>query len=422
MVERTFDDEVEEAWTRFRRWLADRLVAMEPDEMLSIEPKTGTSVLDGESPYVDFEVRDGSLLADAASNFFLDERFALTPEAEQRMLDIGWQPPTYADADESGDPDFHVEVDLREADRAAVMAVRALREVYGCAHPWFLEADGLECDPGEPPEPAERIAVDLESEPVAVEPEDAEHLQRLVDDAMRVMLGDLRHDEDGDIPVPRGKSVVFVSVAVDRPAVDLYAELVCDALDVDRLPAEVEILNRVSEFGSFYVRGSTVVMRHRVCALPFVAEHLRILVATVCESLDDAARDIAHRVRGRRFLESALPAARVERVERHPAITGLLEVLHEDDDVSPAAVAALLDNDRHELIRLLVAIRTGRQSCDGLDQEVVLTHLRRGRRPVAQHAARPPRPQPPRGRSRHPRTHHPEDELGELPLDLEARS
>jgi hypothetical protein len=420
-----FDVEIEDAWRQFQRRLADRLAVMEEDDVLHVETETGVSEeeLGGASPYLQFLCWDGGMLrAEAVGNVHLDERFTLTAEGEQRLLEIGWERPTYDEVGElvSGDANFHIDVELREADRVAVMTVRSLREVYGCAHPSFLWAEGLEEDSDQTFGGPETSVVDPGPEPVAVDPVDDEHLQGLVDDAMSVMLGDgMRHDDDGDIPVARGRSVVFVRLAEDRPAVDLYAEVVCDALDVDRLPLEVEVLNRTSEFGSFHVRGDQVVMRHRICALPFVPQHLQIVVATLCESLDEVARDVAQRVRGRRFLDEK--PTRVE-IEQHPAIVGLLEILHEDDEVSPAAVAALLDNDRQELIRLLVAIRTGRQSCDGHDEEQVLNHLRCALRFVAERAARPKRPLSPSGRGSQQLTLLAGDDAGELPLDLESRS
>ena len=80
------------------------------------------------------------------SNDYLDERFELTADDERVLADMGWSEPAY---DDDGDPvpgeeNFHLDAPAREADRVAVMAVRALREVFGCPHPAFLAADGLE--------------------------------------------------------------------------------------------------------------------------------------------------------------------------------------------------------------------------------------------------------------------------------------
>ena len=58
-----------------------------------------------------------------------------------------------ADLRPGGEPDegsanFFVDLELRESDRLAVMAVRTLIEIFGCLHPSFLSADGLEEDEG----------------------------------------------------------------------------------------------------------------------------------------------------------------------------------------------------------------------------------------------------------------------------------
>jgi hypothetical protein len=63
-------------------------------------------------------------------------------------------------------------------------------------------------------------------------------------------------------------------------------------------------------------------------------------------------------------------------------MSGLIELLHLDR-VRAATVAGLFDHDRVEIIRQLVRIRRGEQSCGDHDEEIVLEALRKALRYVA---------------------------------------
>ena len=128
------------------------------------------------------------------------------------------------------------------------MAVRALREVFGCAHPAFLDADELlDAYQGIPPvasvppprgarrgrrwrrRPGPRRRPASSPTSRRTFPTNHEHLQELIDKALGAMFErPLTHDRDGDVRIVTGKSVIFVQVVDDRPAVDLYAEVVSD--------------------------------------------------------------------------------------------------------------------------------------------------------------------------------------------------
>ncbi|WP_122816421.1 T3SS (YopN, CesT) and YbjN peptide-binding chaperone 1 [Nocardioides pantholopis] len=372
------DDQVEAAWAEFREELADRLVLLGEDEVLPLEVQVAAydDELDGAAPYLQV-LRWGALLrAEAVSNVYLDEQYALDDRAVDRLLQIGWRAPCL---DENGVPvpgeaNFHVDVELRQAEEVAVLVVRTLREVYGCQHPAFVYGWGSGDDTElAPPAP--------DDEPLAVHAEDHAHLRRLVDDAMRVALGDaFRHDPDGDIPVPAGLSMLFVRVVDDRPAVDVFAHVVCDAQDVDRLPLEAALLNRDAEFGRFQVEGDSIVLAARICAVPFAPEQLRVVVAVLQDQVQAVARDLTVRVRGRQFLEPARPAEPAPAPE-HRRVRMLLELLH-DGPVPTRSIAEAFDRDRLALIAAIVAVRTGRVDLDGHREDVVLTSLRRALRLV----------------------------------------
>ena len=412
----------EAAWTGFRSRLADHIAVMDDDDVLVLE-FDGVVPDDeiGSAPYVQLCAYDHTLVRlEAASNEWLHERCALGADDLGALRELGWLEPK----DEPGWENFHVTFERRSADEAAVLAVRTLREVYGAPHPAFLLAGGLETDPDAvvasvvPPDVAD-AEVDG-GEQVSTFARDREHLQELVDAAMRVAYPDLKHDSDGDIPILAGDSAVFIRVRDDRPSVEVFAHLVLDVEDIDRLPTELDLLNAGHPMWKFYCVGGTVKMRDELLTVPLAPIQLRWVVERFVAEVDEIARALTVRVGGRRFLEhdpAQVDEPRSE-VDDHPAMTGLLELLHLER-VRPTTVAGLFAHDRLEIIGQLVRIRTGRQSCAEHDPDVVLTLLRKALRVVSDGEPVPGRavPVPPKARSVQ-ESLLPDGDLGDATLEL----
>jgi len=247
------NEDLELAWTGFRQRLADRLAEAADDDVLLIELENGVDEdeLAGAAPYVQFVAWGEEMLrAEVASNHYLDERFELSRGDERRLIELGWSEPT---CDDAGAENFHLDLPRREADRVAVMAVRALREVFGCPHPTFLSADGLERGPETPALPQ---ASSTQGEPEFTYPDDHDHLQSLVDVALEVMFeSQATHDEDGDLPIRCGESMAYVRVLADEPTVEVFADIVIDVRDRDRASLEVARLNLRSTHHQFVLHG-----------------------------------------------------------------------------------------------------------------------------------------------------------------------
>ncbi len=410
-MDEPFEETVDAAWDGFRARLADRLAELVEDEILRVEVETGVDEdeLSGATPYLQFVGEAEGVHAEAVGNLFLDERFLFDLPMVRECFEGGsWQNPSVIA------PNHHQRVDHRDVDRLAVACVRVLREVYGVAHPAFLDAEGLEFDADSvPPEPeAETVE---EDEPEVVYAYDRAELQEAVDAAMRVALPNIKHDEEGDIPVACGDSVLFVRVAEDRPAISLFAEIVVDPPAGPRLLTELALLNETHPFARFALQGNAVVMSHMLIAFPFVPAQLRALVAHMGGEVDEVARTLAVRVGGRRFLE---PANRRSKKDLHPGMTELVELLHLGR-VPAAGVASLFDGDRKTIVTMLVNVREGRQSHGEHDRDVVLEHLRRALRFVVDGTTGDRRPKrlPPKPRSSQERLLD-DDEVGIDSLDL----
>ena len=142
-LERRWDDAVEGAWREFRQRLADHVAGMGEDDSLVVEvpPQQET----GAAPYCQVAGGEAMVRVEAVSNVYLAAGSELDEEQERALEGIGFRRPEAEDWPE-GETNFWLDLELREADRAAVMVVRALREVYGVLHPVYLDADGLDLD------------------------------------------------------------------------------------------------------------------------------------------------------------------------------------------------------------------------------------------------------------------------------------
>lgn len=289
------------AWDEFERRLVARLDAMEDDDLLLVEVP-GDEEQDGATPYVQFCAWGEDMFrCEAVSNHYLAETWALTQDAGDELVALGFAAPTYApdeDAD-SGSSNFYVDVPRDEAFDLGWMTVVALRNVYGVPHPSLLDADGV-VDPA--PEPATTAAgEEHECDPEAFEarvPKGPDELQAMVDETFEPVFGHPpKKDNDGDIPINTEESVVWVSVSASKPAVDVFGVVLGDVPDHDLALHEVSVLNRDDVEVKFVLRDACIVAQLRVDALPFVPAHLRQAVDTVCAAVDRAHKDLAPRFR-----------------------------------------------------------------------------------------------------------------------------
>ena len=402
----TIEREHDEAWRELRSRLADHLVAMAPDDELGLAVDDGS----GEVPayvVVDVEV-GGRLLLEAVGVGGLVEP---------------WVP---GDEYEDDDPVFHAELAQRECDLAAALVAGALRDQHGCLHPAFLlsrelDLDGLRWESRARTLPRARVLGD--DAPLAVLAEDRDHLQRMVDATLAEMLDQpIAHDEDGDVPVPVGESVVWVQVLPDRPSVALFAILVDDVADVDAAAREVSGLQARLPYLQVRATADSIVVRHEICAVPFAPRQLAGVLARLCSEIDDIAGEVAERVGGRRFLAGLGDGDEHDADADEPLPGGLDEHLATvvelllDGQVEPAQVAAAYDGQRTLLVRSLVGLRTGTVTVPGVDIDLLLHTVRSGLRHLVDQAARrdegPTRPRGPRSQQL---SLLPEDEPG---LDL----
>ena len=344
--ERRWDDAVDGAWREFRQRLADHVAAMGEDESIVVEvPQRQES---GASPYCQVAGGDGVVRVEAVSNVYLAVGCELDDGQEQALEGIGFQRPEAEDWSE-GETNFWLDLEQREADRAAVMVVRALREVYGVLHPVYLEADGLEPEGAVRPLPPEPERVEADPDTV-VRPTSVEEVRAVVDLAVAGTYDEAPvWDDDGDLPLPTEDQLVWVSVNKSAPRVLLSCLLVDDVADRQAALAEVNRLNR-TEFGlAFSLTDRRISVTRELGLEVAVPSAVRTEILRVLSQVDGWARDLGERVRtapeptgerpGSRFATAYAVMAELERDQR--------------GSVGPAAMVRIYGNDTGLLLKAI---------------------------------------------------------------------
>jgi len=339
------------AWRRFRRGLADRIADLEIGDSVLVEVEGQVDDEDsGCPPYVQI-IRGDELIcrAEVSSNHCLHARYHIDKASRARLRELGWSKPS----SKGGELSYWFDFEPSHADEVAVMAVRALQEVFRVVHPAFL-VSGIEvqADPALPTV-SEQQPVD---EPLAVVPARQEDLERLVDEALVPVFGNVpTRDGDGDIPVVNGSAVVFVRVLEDMPVIWLFAELVRDVTDLERARFEVAVLNRDRDFAKFVLVDNRIRADVHLPAWPFVPLHLRHTLAMLCQLADAVDDDLAVRVGGKRFLEPCEGAKAADPEsspgdevggDLHPAMLTLLQLAARNrGSLKPRVAARVCDYD-----------------------------------------------------------------------------
>lgn len=310
-----FDGDNERSWTAFQVRLSGWLEAMDDQESLVLGVITATESDDGSDPYVLVTgFGDGHLRGEVSSNVYLGAEHAVSDANDELLRSSGWGAPS--------DGNFAVHLPRTESDRLARMAVDALRDVFGVAHPAFLETTdaeagrvlGLTAPAEEVPELEQERHLEREEVLVPI-PKDHDDLWVLVDEALVALFGvELDHDDDGDVPLPHGDHVVYVRVLETDPVVAIFANIVVDVEDIDAARREVGILNRTHGITRFIVVGTTVMVKVEFVCLPFASAHLESMLRLAFGVIIEVADDLLLRVGG-----------------RFP-LTGLLDSLEEAED------------------------------------------------------------------------------------------
>jgi len=360
------DRSVQRAWSDFRERLADHIARMVDDDYLILSALDGDEEASGSAPYAQFcAFGEGAVRCEVSSNAFLEERVALTASDEAALVKAGWNAP--GDEGGHGSPNFYIDLELDHADQGAAMAIGVFREVWGVAHPTFLDAsawndDGpLGFDVGR-----DVLAVSqVESPelPEAVMPDDHDELVELVDRTLAVRFGKPPiKDDDGDIPVRSGSALVFVRVKPDAPVVTIFAPLVKGITNRTRAAEMLSDLNRDKPFAKFFLNDDYVIASIQLPCLPFVPQHLQDMLTLMSKVADEIDEELAEDLGGRLpFFQDAQDATQrksAETEDDEDALPRELQTLLELDaegtgSLSAVEVATICGNDRDKILAFI---------------------------------------------------------------------
>jgi hypothetical protein len=350
----------DDAWRRFRHELADRMADLHPDELVEV---VGESMINDRglesTPCFEFS-RDGEVVFGRVTGDCVHAKAGVAKKARRHLVTIGW------DKDKSpyDVTEFRAEVDVSHVDVLAAMTVAALREVFEVAHPASLSGDVTVDD--DDPEFTDGTGGCLTTGPLAVFPTSHHDLDELIDEALSCVLGYVPgRDEDGDVVMPCGTSVVYVSSLPTGSAIRVWALLAWQITDLDRARFEVEVLNRDHPLARFALVGDRITAEMHLLSSPFVPEHLRTTFRLLRDLADEVDGDLAVRVSGRRYSDSGeedvddTSAADVEEETHDENHTSMMTLLQLDADrprsISPAMAAHICGNDPERLLRLITS-------------------------------------------------------------------
>ena len=342
-LERRWDGDVETAWTGFRQRLADRLAELPEDEFVLVElaGEEGS----GTRPYCQALAGPGVLRVEVVSNTYLAAEHRLDATQEEALVLLGFDRPKTEDWSE-GETNFFTTLDQREADLAAVMVVRAMREVFGVIHPVWLAAGGLE--PAVVGEPAEEVPVDGPAADRPVVPRSVEEVREAVDAAVADLYDEAPEwDDDGDLPLATEHNVVWVSVNGTNPRILLHCCLLIDVTDTATALQEVNRLNR-QEFGlTFVLRDDKISVTREIGVHVVIPQVLKEEAERLLGQVDGWAAELADRLAPRREERS-----RPSRFGTSYAVMVELERAQRES-VEPATMARIFHHDTGLLLKAI---------------------------------------------------------------------
>lgn len=290
-----FDTTQKEAWDEFSRRLDEVLSVMDATADLTISVSTG-----GDSPNpagIRFSMvapeQIGAYVSGSASGL-------ATPEEGDHLAKLGWSAPTDAE------PRFHTLVSQETSAELARLATDTLADVFGVLHPVFLEPDQLaEILKGEStwtplaPRPLGR-------EEVSVRTGSRSELDHLVDEELKRAFGHppLRN-EQGDVAIRVGSTVVFLRSTSDASELLLFSPLVHDVAGRSRACEILNDLNVESRYGRFSLHRDRVFVQISVPAQPFVPAHLQQALRALSQIADGIDDELADRLGGRTTFQAS---------------------------------------------------------------------------------------------------------------------
>jgi len=248
--------------------------------------------------------------AEAAANAALGESYQLGDSQTAALEAAGWNAP-------AGDrSDFWLDRPQDAAEEVADLVIGALRDVYGVQHPVFLDPDQLAeiltPEPSAIEAPDGTTTVASPSAVVerrdgargvamtAVLPADRSQLEAIVEAELAAVLGHPPiRDDEGDVVIRVGSTLVFLRIAADAQDVVLFSAVVHDVAGRSRAAEVINDLNVESRWVKFQLVRDRVFVTTSVPARPFVPAHLHQALRVLSQVADGVDDELAAKLHGR---------------------------------------------------------------------------------------------------------------------------
>lgn len=284
-----FDANQRDAWTEFTVRLDEVLSVMDASADLNIS--IDTTVEGIPRPGIRFSMVEQGIVSSYVTG--TEEGHVSVAEAEG-LEELGWQSPT---ADQ---PQFHTAVDQESSMSLAQLVTDTLTGVFGVVHPVFLEPDDLaEILRGET-DWSPLTPRTLTREERSIMPGSRAELDSLLDEELRLAFGHPpMRNEQGDVAIRVGSTMVFLRSALDGSELVLFSPLVHDVAGRSRACEVLNDLNVESRYGRFALHRDRVFVQLSVPATPFVPVHLHQALRALSQIADGIDDELATRLGGR---------------------------------------------------------------------------------------------------------------------------
>jgi hypothetical protein len=297
------DRSTAQAWTEFQARLSEVISMIDDSGDLTIGIESSRTE---QVPFVRFSAPTRDVLhCEAASNPALGEHFQLSVDQLQTMEQLGWRPPEVdlragQEGASGSTGNFWTEAPQEQSDRLAALAVGALRDVYGVPHPVFLAPDQLAEVLKPAPTTVDGSPVPGSELEAAPRRQTKREIEELVDAEMTRMFGHRPiHDEEGDVAIRVGSTMIFLRTSADAMEVVVFAAVVHEITGRSRAAEVLNDLNVEARWVKFMLVRDRVFVTFSVQAQPFVAPHLHRGVRIVSEVADGIDDELATKLDGR---------------------------------------------------------------------------------------------------------------------------
>lgn len=261
------------AWAPFAQKLATVLEELEEDQYLIVSVKRSNR-------FVQFAAQGSfGMRVETTSNSYLEKPEQLNARQIASLVDAGWDAPSGVPAeatpenDPDGSPNYFVDFPASVSFEAvANLTVKTLSEILCVPYPGFLQYEAMDAN-------GEAIMLpDLGLKRAPSSSQDTS--QAGVSEQLLITLGDttgisdLKFDDDGDIGICYGSTLIYVRLMEDQPYIRIFSAILRNLEEQPGIFARLNDINANETLTRFVFRNGSIFGLSDISAVPFVGAHV----------------------------------------------------------------------------------------------------------------------------------------------------